>query len=116
VEFDPEAAERTLVAVSDPDASLRLNELRLALAALPAEQREALILVGAAGLPYEEVAEICGCAVGTIKSRVSRGRQLLAAILESGDFERDDERPGASMELLFAEAARLTGLAGLLAA
>jgi DNA-directed RNA polymerase specialized sigma24 family protein len=41
---------------------------------LPAEQREALILVGAGGFAYEEAAEICGCAVGTVKSRVSRAR------------------------------------------
>jgi RNA polymerase sigma-70 factor (ECF subfamily) len=107
VELDQDAAERTLVAVSDPDASLELNELRMALAALPAEQREALILVGAAGLPYEDVADICGCAIGTIKSRVSRGRQLLASLVETGDFDRDDLAPGSSVSLLFAEVAAL---------
>ena len=51
---------------------------------LPAEQREALILVGAGGFAYEEAAEICGCAVGTVKSRVSRARRALQAALESG--------------------------------
>jgi RNA polymerase sigma-70 factor (ECF subfamily) len=116
VELDQEAAERSLVAIEDPDATLQLNELRMALAALPAEQREALILVGAAGMPYEEVAEICGCAVGTIKSRVSRGRQLLLHIYQSGRFERDGESAGMSMDLLLAEAARLAGGASALMA
>ena len=51
------------------------------------DQREALILVGASGFSYEEAAEICGCAVGTIKSRVNRARTRLADMLsiESAD-------------------------------
>jgi RNA polymerase sigma-70 factor (ECF subfamily) len=48
---------------------------------LPPDQREALILVGASGFSYEEAAEICGCAVGTIKSRVSRARTRLTELL-----------------------------------
>jgi RNA polymerase sigma-70 factor (ECF subfamily) len=51
------------------------------MAALPGDQREALILVGASGFSYEEAAEICGCAVGTIKSRVNRARTRLAELL-----------------------------------
>jgi hypothetical protein len=51
---------------------------------LPQPQREALILVGAGGFAYEEAAEICGCAVGTIKSRVARGRVSLEALLSGG--------------------------------
>ncbi|HEV2043133.1 MAG TPA: sigma factor-like helix-turn-helix DNA-binding protein, partial [Sphingomicrobium sp.] len=47
-------------------------------------QREALILVGAGGFAYEEAADICGCAVGTIKSRVARGRVALEALLTGG--------------------------------
>src|SRR6478736_3417017 len=64
-QLDQEAAERTLVAVDDPEAPVALDELRLSLAMLPPEQREALILVGAGGFAYEEAAEICNCAVGT---------------------------------------------------
>src|SRR5690606_40244239 len=71
-QLDQEAAERTLVAVDDPEAPVALDELRQALNTLPEEQREALILVGAGGFAYEEAAEICQCAVGTVKSRVSR--------------------------------------------
>jgi RNA polymerase sigma-70 factor (ECF subfamily) len=60
---------------------------------LPQPQREALILVGAGGFAYEEAAEICGCAVGTIKSRVARGRVALEALLADGKLpsRRDHE-------------------------
>jgi RNA polymerase sigma-70 factor (ECF subfamily) len=82
--LDQEQAERTLQACDDPHAVLELDDVRRALALLPDEQREALIMVGAGGLPYEEVAEIVGVAVGTIKSRVSRARASLVAILAGG--------------------------------
>lgn len=58
-----------------------LNDFRKALDLLPEDQREAIILIGASGFSYEEAAEICGCAVGTIKSRVSRARARLQDIL-----------------------------------
>jgi RNA polymerase sigma-70 factor (ECF subfamily) len=58
--------------------------MQRALMHLPQPQREALILVGAGGFAYEEAAEICGCAVGTIKSRVARGRVALEALLAEG--------------------------------
>eukprot|EP01041_Mallomonas_annulata_P017636 gene17636-36189_t len=93
-QLDQDAAERTLIAVDDPASPLALDELRMALAMLPAEQREALILVGAGGFAYEEVAEICGCALGTAKSRVSRARRALQDILISGDYVRD-KRPAS---------------------
>jgi RNA polymerase sigma-70 factor (ECF subfamily) len=51
------------------------------LSTLPAEQREALMLVAASGLSVEEAAEVMGCAVGTVKSRVSRGRAALNAYM-----------------------------------
>ncbi len=83
--LDPEVAEATLVASDNSTDNLELLSLRNALAQLPEDQREALILVGAGGLPYEEVAEICDCAVGTVKSRVSRARKALVEILESNE-------------------------------
>ncbi|WP_193183054.1 RNA polymerase sigma factor [Nisaea sediminum] len=61
--------------------SLDMRDFRRALDTLPEDQREALILVGASGFSYEEASEICGCAVGTIKSRINRGRQKLQEIL-----------------------------------
>ena len=106
--LDPEVAERTLVAVDDPEAPVALDELRQALAMLSAEQREALILVGAGGFAYEEAADICCCAVGTVKSRVSRARRALQAILQDGTYQRDHEPPGEAMETIVADASRLS--------
>jgi RNA polymerase sigma-70 factor (ECF subfamily) len=68
--------------------SLDLEDFRMALKQLPEDQREAIILIGASGFSYEEAAEICGCAVGTIKSRVSRARTRLQEILKiSGEAD-----------------------------
>jgi RNA polymerase sigma-70 factor (ECF subfamily) len=72
---------------------IEFGELQRAMAELPGDQREALILVGASGFSYEEAAEICGCAVGTIKSRVNRARTRLAELLAvegAGDFGPDE--------------------------
>ncbi len=105
--LDPETAERTLVAIDNPTAALELDELRRAMAMLPDEQREALILIGAGGLSYEEAAEICGTAVGTIKSRVSRARDRLALIYADGRITADGASPSAAMASIFAEIAAL---------
>ncbi len=107
-QLDQDAAERTLVAVDDPQSPVALDELRMGLKMLPPEQREALILVGAGGFAYEEAAEICGCAVGTVKSRVSRARKALQAILDSGDYERDGRSAGDAMTSILADAQRLS--------
>ena len=64
-----------------------LADFRKALALISEEQREALILVGASGLSYEEAAEICGVALGTIKSRVNRARVKLAQLLGIENIE-----------------------------
>jgi RNA polymerase sigma-70 factor (ECF subfamily) len=66
-----------------------MKDFQAALSQLPDDQREALILVGAAGFSYEEAAEISDCAVGTIKSRVNRARTRLADMLELGEQEDD---------------------------
>ncbi len=63
------------------DGRLALNDFRKAFEQLPDEQREALMLVGASGFAYEEAAEMCGVAVGTIKSRANRGRRRLAELM-----------------------------------
>jgi len=68
----------------DHDGELELRDLNRALAVLSPGQRAALILVSASGFSYEEAAAICGCAVGTIKSRVARARTALLAMLEGG--------------------------------
>ena len=107
-QLDQEAAERTLVAVDDPGSPLALDEMRLALKMLPSEQREALILVGAGGFAYEEAADICDCAVGTVKSRVSRARKALQAILDAGGYPRDGSPAGDAMRSILADAERLS--------
>ena len=108
-QLDQEAAERTLIAVDDPEAPVALDELRQALQTLPEEQREALILVGAGGFAYEEAAEICQCAVGTVKSRVSRARKAIQATLERGGYARDGKSAGDAMRSILADADRLSG-------
>jgi RNA polymerase sigma-70 factor (ECF subfamily) len=79
-----------LTAEGAQEWSLELADLRIALDALPPTHREAIVLVGAAGLSYEEAAEIAGCALGTIKSRVNRARNRLAEVL---DVPRGDAGP-----------------------
>jgi RNA polymerase sigma-70 factor (ECF subfamily) len=108
IQLDQEAAERTLVAVDDPGSAVELDDMRLALAMLPAEQREALVLVGAGGFAYDEAAEICNCAVGTVKSRVSRGRRTLDMLLKSGKLKRDGRPAGDAMASILADAARFS--------
>jgi RNA polymerase sigma-70 factor (ECF subfamily) len=108
-QLDQDAAERTLVAPDNPEAPVALDELRMALRSLPDEQREALVLVGAGGFAYEEAAEICNCAVGTVKSRVSRARRALQAALEHGDYERDGAPAGDAMGAILGDAERLSG-------
>ena len=83
-EWDELTASKLLAAPASQDRHIELGDMQRALLHLPQPQREALILVGAGGFAYEEAAEICGCAVGTIKSRVARGRVALEALLSEG--------------------------------
>lgn len=70
------------------DASITNEEVELALSLLPTEQREALILVGLESLTYEQAAFILGIPVGTLRSRLSRGRALLRDLLDGAVFEK----------------------------
>jgi RNA polymerase sigma-70 factor (ECF subfamily) len=87
---DPEGRHAAGVPIqATQEWSIALKSLQEALHKLPDEHREALVLVGAAGLTYEEAAAICGCAVGTIKSRVNRARTRLLKLLDpegTGEF------------------------------
>jgi RNA polymerase sigma-70 factor, ECF subfamily len=72
--------------------SMDMLDFRRALEKLPVDQREAIIMIGASGISYEEAATICGCAVGTIKSRVNRARsrlQDLLGVTGSNDYGPD---------------------------
>jgi RNA polymerase sigma-70 factor (ECF subfamily) len=93
--LDQEIAEQTIMANSNQEKVVELNELRRGLDSLKDDQREALILIGASGLSYEEAAEVCGCAVGTIKSRVSRARKALEVIMASANFDTAADNIGA---------------------
>lgn len=66
------------------EACLEFGDFRRAFWQIGSDKREALILVGLGGLSYEETGKECGCAEGTIKSRVSRGRRDLRQILDGG--------------------------------
>lgn len=74
-----------------------LVDFERALAQLPREQREALILIGAEGFSYEDAALMCGCAVGTMKSRVNRARQKLAELMGLADAQEAVSYSAAAM-------------------
>ena len=85
-----------------------MSDTARALRVLSDEQREALILVGAGGFAYEEAADICVCAVGTVKSRVSRARRALQAVLATGSYDRDGAPAGDAMKAILDESERLS--------
>jgi RNA polymerase sigma-70 factor (ECF subfamily) len=78
---DIEQMSALLVANTDPTASSQLRELEQSLARLPGEQREVILLVGLEGMSYETAAEVLGVPVGTVRSRLSRGRDALRRLL-----------------------------------
>lgn len=84
-EWDEGVAERKLSTPASQDHHIALDDVRRALMQLAPSRRDALILVGAGGFSYEEAAQLCGCPVGTIKSRVARARSEMEQLL-SGDL------------------------------
>jgi RNA polymerase sigma-70 factor (ECF subfamily) len=90
--WDETAVSRLPTSQGEQIASTELSDTARAIAMLPAEQREALILVGAGGFSYEDAAKISGCALGTVKSRVARARKALITILDSGEPLLDERR------------------------
>jgi len=75
--IDIDEVSASLVATTDPTASRQLHELERALGQLPAEQREVILLVGLEGLSYDDAAAILAVPIGTVRSRLSRGREAL---------------------------------------
>lgn len=90
----------TLAAHPNQMGHLDLDDFCRALDQLPDDQREALILIGASGFSYEEAAEICGCAIGTVKSRVNRARSRLADIM--GTESTSEFGPDRAVEAVLA--------------
>jgi RNA polymerase sigma-70 factor (ECF subfamily) len=80
--LDPEVAERVLISAPAQQDGINVDDVAKALQKLPVEQREVLMLVGANGVSYEEAAQIIGCAMGTVKSRLARGRAALALLID----------------------------------
>jgi RNA polymerase sigma-70 factor, ECF subfamily len=95
---DPDGAFAAKLATAPAQSGhMDMLDFRAALQHLPSDQREALILIGASGLSYEEAAGVCGCAIGTMKSRVNRARSRLAEMLSitSGiEFGHDGDWQG----------------------
>ena len=84
----------------DHDGRLALQDFQEAFKQLPDEQREALVLVGASGFSYEEAAEMCGVAVGTIKSRANRGRERLTVLLHLDENEAMEMTDQSTMAVM----------------
>jgi len=82
----------------EQDGSVDLEDFKVAFAKLAPDHREVLTLVGASGCSYEEAAQICGCAVGTIKSRVNRARKRLSDLLGLDEEENAVPQDGRILE------------------
>jgi RNA polymerase sigma-70 factor, ECF subfamily len=90
---DIEQLSSALVAITDPTASRQLRELENALSRLRDEHREVILLVGLEGLPYEAAAQILDVPVGTVRSRLSRGRDELRVLLDMPKRGQDAREP-----------------------
>ena len=93
---DIEQISSSLVANTDPTASSQLRELEQSLSRLPGEQREVILLVGLEGMSYETAANILSVPVGTVRSRLSRGRDALRCLM--GLPEKAEKAAAASSE------------------
>src|ERR1700746_2243058 len=82
-----------LTVACDPTSALQIRDLERALATLAAEQRQVILLVGLEGMSYEEVATILNIPIGTVRSRLSRGRETLRRLMDVREKAR--ERPNS---------------------
>ena len=86
----------TLPATTDPTAARQMFELERALAQLPLEQRQVILLVGLEGMSYEDAAGILSVPVGTVRSRLSRGRDALRKLLDTEERRSSATLPQAA--------------------
>ena len=110
-EYDEAVAERILVTRGAQEDTLDLVDVLRGLATLPETHREALILVAIGNLSYEEIADICGVALGTVKSRISRARAMLANVIASGqmpDFRHNFVLTGKAVDAFFDQLAEVS--------
>ena len=104
--YDEGMAERLLQSAGNQESMVEATDVLRAMATLPDAQREVLILVAIGNVGYEEIAQICGIALGTVKSRISRARAMLAAVMEAGvlpDFRHNFVLEGDVIETFFAQ-------------
>jgi RNA polymerase sigma-70 factor (ECF subfamily) len=109
-DYDEVAAERILRTPPTQERAIELTDVLRALTAIPETYREALVLVAAGSLSYDEIADICGVALGTVKSRICRARSMLSQVIESGqlpDSRHDFVLTGGAIEAFFAELAKI---------
>ncbi len=98
---DPEGVMAGQLSVKPShDGTMAMRDFEAAFSQLNDEQREALTLVGAEGFSYEEAAEMCGCAVGTIKSRTNRARKRLAELMQMEENESLDFTDKATLSVM----------------
>lgn len=115
-DYDEDMAERTLRTRGNQEDAMALADVLRALETLPDTHRDALILVAVGDLSYDEIAEVCGVALGTVKSRICRARAMLAAALEGGqlpDARHDFVLKGDVIDMMFAELRRVANANGL---
>ena len=109
-EYDEGLAETILSAPASQEDSVELHDVMRALETLPAAHREVLMLVAVGSFSYEQIADVCGIALGTVKSRISRARTMLAQALESGqmpDARHNFVVTGEAIDMMFDELARV---------
>lgn len=105
-EYDEEMAERTLCTKGGQESCLELADVVRALHGMPASYRDALILTAVGDFSYQEISEICGIALGTVKSRICRARAMLNVAIDGGqmpDSRHDFVLEGDASEVLFAQ-------------
>ncbi len=110
VQWDDTVDDQLLVTDGGQQAAVALSDLVRAFYLLSHEQREAIILVGAGGFTYDEAAEICGCALGTVKSRVARARVALDRGFSGSTLPIDPKRSsgGTAMNDILDQLERFT--------
>lgn len=108
--WDDDAAEKVLVSPGNQMAAVSLSEVAGAINLLPVLQQNAIVLVGVGGLPYDEAAIVCGCAIGTIKSRVARARRAIEAAANGvvATPLRLRPAPGAAVDAILSKLAAIT--------
>ncbi|SFG34976.1 RNA polymerase sigma-70 factor, ECF subfamily [Novosphingobium sp. CF614] len=112
-EYDELAAERILCAEASQESAIELADVLRALTSIPETYREALVLVAAGNFSYEEIADICGIALGTVKSRICRARAMLLKVIDSGqlpDFRHNFVLTGDAVDSFFAELSKIANI------